>query len=93
MAERLRTIVDAHRIQSHNVGNYVSEVWVVVSEPMERPSEEDWSDDVNIGVHGAFDDMVAAETYASELQRADRDRFYAALRVRPLDRATYERLR
>lgn len=91
MAERTRTIVDAHRIQSHNVGNYVSEVWVVVSEPMELPSEEECGDDVNVGVHGAFDDMVAAEEYAIELQREDRDRFYAALKVRPLERATYER--
>lgn len=46
-------------------------------------------DDVNVVVHGAFDDMVAAEEYAIELQRADRDRFYAALKVRPLERATY----
>lgn len=84
-------MLDARWIQSHSVGNYVSEVWVVVSEPMERPSEEEWNDDVNIGVHGAFDDMVAAETYAIELQRADRDRFYATLRVRPLDRAAFER--
>lgn len=84
-------MLDPREIQSHNVGNYVSEVWVVVSEPMELPSEEEWDDDVNVGVHGAFDDMVAAEEYAIELQSADRDRFYAALRVRPLDRATYER--
>lgn len=84
-------MLDARVIQDHNVGNYVSEVWVVVSEPMELPSEEEWDDDVNVGVHGAFDDMVAAEEYAIELQRADRDRFYAALKVRPLERATYER--
>ena len=84
-------MLDAREIQDHNVGNYVSEVWVVVSEPMELPSEEEWDDDISIVVHGAFDDMVAADTYASELQGADFGRFYAALKVEPLDRATYER--
>lgn len=83
--------MDWRAIQNANVGNRVSELWVVVSEPMELPSEEEWDDDVSVGVHGAFDDMVAAEEYAIELQRADRDRFYAVLRVRPLERATYER--
>lgn len=80
MAERLRTIVDAHRTQSHSVGNYVSEVWVVVSEPNELPAQEDWSNEFQCSVHGVFDRKDVAWNYASKLSKKDRTRTYGALR-------------
>lgn len=80
MTGRLRTIVDAHRIQSHNVGNYVGEVWVVVSEPCEVPEQEEWNDEFQCGVHGVFDREDAADNYAFQLSKQDGTRTYGALR-------------
>lgn len=80
MAERLSTMVDANWIQSHSVGNYVSEVWVVVSEPDELTEQEDWSNEFQCSVHGVFDREDAADNYAFQLSKQDGTRTYGALR-------------
>ena len=71
-----------YRIQDHNVGNRVSCLWVVVSEPWEVPDEAEWEYEFACMVHGVFDDMDAANAYAYELARSDvGNRSYSAMKV------------
>ena len=74
--------MDLRELQSHNVGTRVSELWAVISEPYELPSEEDFDRDFMTSVHGVFDSMDAANEYSFHLSRKDRDRVYGALKVR-----------
>ena len=85
-------MLDAHEIQAHNVGNRVSSLWAVVSEPWEAPDDAEWEDEFACMVHGVFDDMDAANAYVYELAKGEvGNRSYCAMKVEPLDRATYER--
>lgn len=74
--------MDWDAIQNANVGNRVSELWVVVSEPFDLPSEDEFNRDFITSVHGVFDSKHAAYEYSLYLQRNDRDRVYGALKAR-----------
>ena len=60
----------------------VAEVWVVVSEPFDLPSEDEFNRDFITSVHGVFDSKHAAYEYSLYLQRNDRDRVYGAFKAR-----------
>lgn len=72
--------MDSRFMACSNVGNRVSELWVVVSEPCEVPEQEEWEDDFQCSVHGVFDCEDAADTYAFKLSKQDVTRAYGALR-------------
>lgn len=55
-------------------------LWVVVSEPRDVPGREEWDDEFQCGVHGAFDREDAADRYALLLSKLDGTRAYGALR-------------
>ena len=75
-------MLDAKKIQDHNVGNRVSALWVVVSEPWDAPDDEEWENEFACMVHGVFDDMDAANTYAFELAKSEvGNRSYSAMKV------------
>lgn len=72
--------MDSRFIACSNVGNRVSELCVVVSEPCEVPEQEEWEDEFQCSVHGVFDCEDAADTYAFQLSKQDVTRAYGALR-------------
>lgn len=72
--------MDSRFMARSNVGNRVSELWVVVSEPCEVPEQEEWNDEFQCGVHGVFDREDAADNYAFRLSKQDGTRAYGALR-------------
>lgn len=72
-------LMDSRFMACSNVGNRVSELWVVVSEPCEVPEQEEWECEFQCSVHGVFDCEDAAETYAFQLSNQDRTRAYGAL--------------
>lgn len=74
--------MDWGAVQNANVGNRVSELWVVVSEPFDLPSDDEFDRDFITSVHGVFDSMDAANEYAFYLSRNDRNRVYGALKAR-----------
>ena len=74
--------MDWGAIQNANVGNRVSELWVVVSEPFDLPSDDKFNRDFITSVYGVFDSMDAANEYSLYLQRNDRNRVYGALKAR-----------
>lgn len=67
--------------ESSNVGNSVSELWAIVSEPVECPTQNEWARDFQCRVHGVFDDEYTAHSIAREMALADRARDYDAVRV------------
>lgn len=72
--------MDSRFVACSNVGNRVSELWVVVSEPCDVPEHEDWNDEFQCSVHGVFDCEDAADDYAFQLSKEDGTRAYGALR-------------